>query len=1062
MQYLSSLKSNNLGKSKDLVPEKKFSLKNGNQSSFSQILTQADTKQNMSPLPVKLGLESLSHLIQNLKAQVFVNHQNQLSNVTNFFQSLLSSKETHRQETNQINNQNFCMGAGSQPVSQKITKEYQGNQLPHFLEKHQTNQKGSILRPQPINTLNLEETTIPLAKEQSGLSNRYVPVAGKQLSPNSSLNDRFWEKSNFEKKINSSSSHNSTQFNKSQELYMDQTIINKTEKNTNTIASMQSMIQVDHPNMGSPELALSYLLNEFLPQKLPSPNLFSLPQMEAKNEEALDKNFVKSKPVFGQKIFDSQEAPAKQEKNQKDRNRTQNMKQNISSLLPEFMSLSAILTNLSSAMKLKNTTSKVNLLISKEKNGEVSQNLSKERNYKLSNSLTSKQNHASVQEHKMGAALIYHKDNTNKKENFSSPLESSFIQEKKNTISESGDTNPKHKNSASQLLAENISSSPKTFIAPKELHNEFIKNITPDQQQLSKPTNGLASLFELYNDQTDTVVPNSYYSLSHNSNEPQNEIKRDNHSSNIAERLLQNQKRIDQISNFIPVKNENRPNHKETWEMMNQSTLVKMTAANVLHNLEKGFNTNSSAGRINTNQFVNINLDSVSINNIFYNINVSRKQNQNNLSIQNDNQYNIKLLTKAQSHINLAPPSAIAPNPILENITNLALNTKNGEPNNQKELQEHEIKKFTGMKTVSFLQTASMILEKENQSAILPEKADSFNQEAKLDVSFNHNGSKVTNKIENFSFPSSWDDRSLKGQMEANIVDFHPLPNNDPFTPQIQSLRAENSFDAGLDFLFEQPIASEMKDNVSLNKQELVMNNLESGTPFMIDYTNEQGKKITEHVIIEQDFISKIGEKKISKDLSEPKNNFTLTKETKNIESPTAANSQSNMSYNDAQTFGGFHNLSNSVIQTRDNAFFHQLLNQQILTKVQEIIKNGQSEAKAFLEVITQNVGKVNVQIEQFNSTLKINFQADSKIKESMLKENVPELSTVLHNLGYANIEINIDLNSSSEGNSHLAQNSMGENSSLSIKNQSPTNISTPETKNEKRDFGYNSFEYTA
>ena len=107
---------------------------------------------------------------------------------------------------------------------------------------------------------------------------------------------------------------------------------------------------------------------------------------------------------------------------------------------------------------------------------------------------------------------------------------------------------------------------------------------------------------------------------------------------------------------------------------------------------------------------------------------------------------------------------------------------------------------------------------------------------------------------------------------------------------------------------------------------------------------------------------------------------------------------------------------------------------------------------------MTLNLGKINVQIEKQGSAIKIDLKIESRDKETSIKEGLDDLSAQLKQLGYEQVDINIDLESGSKDETVHSQETI-----IETKKTNNERINqTTEAPERERDFGYNSFEYTA
>jgi len=146
---------------------------------------------------------------------------------------------------------------------------------------------------------------------------------------------------------------------------------------------------------------------------------------------------------------------------------------------------------------------------------------------------------------------------------------------------------------------------------------------------------------------------------------------------------------------------------------------------------------------------------------------------------------------------------------------------------------------------------------------------------------------------------------------------------------------------------------------------------------------------------------------------------------------------------------------------TRQAPVSYEALYSKIFTKATQLSSSNQYEAKSVFDVITLNNGKVNVSIEKEGNSLRINLTAETKDKQDSFKNSANNMVENLKQFGFDNVEINIDFNNKSKGEYQAQNDSEGGKIHTLHKQQE----STEETEQEQvhiKDYGYNSFEYTA
>ncbi|MCL1827444.1 MAG: flagellar hook-length control protein FliK, partial [Candidatus Cloacimonetes bacterium] len=297
-----------------------------------------------------------------------------------------------------------------------------------------------------------------------------------------------------------------------------------------------------------------------------------------------------------------------------------------------------------------------------------------------------------------------------------------------------------------------------------------------------------------------------------------------------------------------------------------------------------------------------------------------------------------------------------------------------------------------------------------------------------------------------------------------HVINSDTYPNTNDFEHLAQHLQTKAEMKLEVKEMQEQrnmPEIKEMEQSPLPAPVTLIKSYIEEQKPFIVSYKNDAGEKVTQHLVIDKESVALKEESKPSFANQENKGNKALEgKMNQFLHERNRDNQNSNMSFDssDNAPFMASRNAT-ATSANRSVSFYNEILNQQIVSKVSELHKSGQSEIKMSFEVNTLNMGKLNIQMEKRATTLKINFTTDSKEKQDILKENMSELASNLKQFGFENIEVNIDLESSADDKAKFAQ------SQTEDKNfQKELYIQDPKTDEpfEKRDFGYNSFEYTA
>jgi hypothetical protein len=242
--------------------------------------------------------------------------------------------------------------------------------------------------------------------------------------------------------------------------------------------------------------------------------------------------------------------------------------------------------------------------------------------------------------------------------------------------------------------------------------------------------------------------------------------------------------------------------------------------------------------------------------------------------------------------------------------------------------------------------------------------------------------------------------------------------------------------------------------------------------PFILKSKNESGQEVIQHVVVELD-------SKNDTKVALQKNATTTTHhapKTINVESSktdshiagmpqnkTSQNNSENQQNGSFEQHNPYHPSGSGATASshaRNMAHTHETLYQQVINRATEMSRTPQYEARSSFEVLTLNLGKINVIVEKVGSALRINFSTESKDSEAAIKENVAEMTQNLKSLGFENIEVSIDLDSSSKGKQQASSDD-GTNKKAEGKKPEVTKDEAPDTPVE-RDFGYNSFEFIA
>ena len=289
-----------------------------------------------------------------------------------------------------------------------------------------------------------------------------------------------------------------------------------------------------------------------------------------------------------------------------------------------------------------------------------------------------------------------------------------------------------------------------------------------------------------------------------------------------------------------------------------------------------------------------------------------------------------------------------------------------------------------------------------------------------------------------------------------------------------------------------QYVPKDISDIHAFNRtpEELFKTHLINEQPFIVNFKNEFGQDVFQQIVIEKE-IKKNDNRFVNVDhkfegrfgneqrfVNQEKINVSETATTKSVnsevkksvETTSAQNDNSNNNSHNNQNNQSFQDFHNSFTQnggqvqyssqSRGNSAMFDVFNQQIISKALEFSKTQQYEVKSMFDVMTLNLGKINVQIEKQGTTLRIDLKVETKDKESSVKENVQELTSHLKQFGFEQIDVNIDLDSNSKENSQSSQESRDNKSTVNqTENSTEQN---QETFEKDRNFGYNSFEYTA
>ena len=268
---------------------------------------------------------------------------------------------------------------------------------------------------------------------------------------------------------------------------------------------------------------------------------------------------------------------------------------------------------------------------------------------------------------------------------------------------------------------------------------------------------------------------------------------------------------------------------------------------------------------------------------------------------------------------------------------------------------------------------------------------------------------------------------------------------------------------------------------------EEIQTHIQEEKPIIINYKTNSGQNIFEEVILEKSSLfeninelKSIGEvvqeaafvsrEVIEKQSYKQPNDSHRTQLNQKQESALASKEVepvNSSSKNQSSSFNDMQNNSsngNEVVQqsvfSRQTSSFIEIMNQQIITKAAELSKSIKHEIKTSFEVSTLNFGKINIQIAKEGSSLRIEMQIEDKEQETVIEENINELSTALKQFGFEQIDIKIDLNDNPKENNQFAKENQQRDEHKHDRQEQKER--EQKTKENERKFGYNSFEFTA
>ncbi|MDD4157013.1 MAG: hypothetical protein PHY08_10620, partial [Candidatus Cloacimonetes bacterium] len=258
----------------------------------------------------------------------------------------------------------------------------------------------------------------------------------------------------------------------------------------------------------------------------------------------------------------------------------------------------------------------------------------------------------------------------------------------------------------------------------------------------------------------------------------------------------------------------------------------------------------------------------------------------------------------------------------------------------------------------------------------------------------------------------------------------------------------------------------ENRENSFLKSENLVKEHFIQEKPFTIKVQNEGGQFDYKEIVIDKENLS-IKEELKSKNSNSENPNNNKNEDSKQSQVQASEQKQNSNQNQQNHSFNNFNqSLNNRTVETqpgfqsRSSSADFDVLYQQIMNKASELSKSPKYEIRTSFEVITESLGKLNTQIEKMGDSLTIRFKIESKEKESVLKENIQNLSSSLKQFGFEKIEIDIDLDSHSNDKQQYTQS----NSTYKTESKSEDKMSKKQETDfsQKRQFGYNTFEYTA